>query len=80
LVDGQRVQTGNTRTMTFSVPKLLSYVSQFITLHPGDIVSTGTPAGVGLYAKPEPVFLKPGQVLQLGVQGLGEQNSKTISA
>jgi 2-keto-4-pentenoate hydratase/2-oxohepta-3-ene-1,7-dioic acid hydratase in catechol pathway len=80
LVDGQRVQSGNTRTMTFSVPKLLSYVSQFITLHPGDIVSTGTPAGVGLYAKPEPVFLKPGQMLQLGVQGLGEQNSKTISA
>jgi len=79
-VDGKRMQHGNTSTMIFGVQKLVSYVSQFITLHPGDIIATGTPPGVGLGVKPEPVFLKPGQVLKLGVQGLGEQKYKTIEA
>jgi 2-keto-4-pentenoate hydratase/2-oxohepta-3-ene-1,7-dioic acid hydratase in catechol pathway len=80
LVDGKRMQHGNSKTMTFSVRTLISYVSQFITLHPGDIISTGTPPGIGLYVKPEPIFLKPGQVLNAGIQGLGEQNCKTIAA
>jgi 2-keto-4-pentenoate hydratase/2-oxohepta-3-ene-1,7-dioic acid hydratase in catechol pathway len=79
-VDGKRMQHGNTSTMIFGVQKLVSYVSQFIVLHPGDIIATGTPPGVGLGVKPEPVFLKPGQVLKLGVQGLGEQKYKTVEA
>lgn len=78
-VDGQRMQDGNTRTMIFGVRKLVSYVSQFITLHPGDVISTGTPPGVGLGKKP-PVFLKPGQTMRLGIQGLGEQTQKVIAA
>ncbi len=72
-VDGKRMQNGNTRTMVYGVEKLVSYVSQFITLYPGDIIATGTPPGVGLGVKPEPVFLRPGQQIKLGVQGLGEQ-------
>jgi 2-keto-4-pentenoate hydratase/2-oxohepta-3-ene-1,7-dioic acid hydratase in catechol pathway len=79
-VDGKRMQHGNTQTMVFGVRKLVSYVSQFIVLHPGDIIATGTPPGVGLGVKPEPVFLKPGQVLKVGVQGLGEQKYKTVEA
>lgn len=79
-VDGIRRQHGNTKTMVFGVKTLVSYVSQFITLHPGDIIATGTPPGVGLGIKPEPVFLKPGQSLKLGVQGMGEQAYKTVSA
>jgi 2-keto-4-pentenoate hydratase/2-oxohepta-3-ene-1,7-dioic acid hydratase in catechol pathway len=79
-VDGKRMQHGNTQTMVFGVRKLVSYVSQFFVLHPGDIIATGTPPGVGLGVKPEPVFLKPGQVLKVGVQGLGEQKYKTIEA
>jgi 2-keto-4-pentenoate hydratase/2-oxohepta-3-ene-1,7-dioic acid hydratase in catechol pathway len=77
-VDGKRMQHGNTQTMVFGVQKLVSYVSQFIVLHPGDIIATGTPPGVGLGVKPEPVFLKPGSVLKVGVQGLGEQKYKTV--
>lgn len=77
-VDGKRMQNGNTATMIFSVRTLVSYVSQFITLYPGDIISTGTPPGVGLGIKPEPVFLRPGQELRLGVEGLGEQHYKTV--
>ncbi len=72
-VDGQRMQDGNTRTMIFDVRKLVSYVSHFLTLYPGDIISTGTPPGVGMGIKPEPVFLKPGQTVRLGIQGLGMQ-------
>jgi ureidoglycolate lyase len=72
-VDGHRCQTGSTRTMIFPVKKLVSYVSQFMSLQPGDIIATGTPAGVGLGMKPEPVFLKPGNVMHLGIDGLGEQ-------
>ncbi|MFP5393824.1 MAG: fumarylacetoacetate hydrolase family protein, partial [Gammaproteobacteria bacterium] len=63
----------NTRTMIFGVRKLVSYVSQCITLHPGDVISTGTPPGVGLGQKPEPVYLKPGDRMRLGIAGLGEQ-------
>lgn len=79
-VDDIRRQNGNTKTMVFGVKTLVSYVSQFITLHPGDIIATGTPPGVGLGIKPEPVFLKPGQSLKLGVHGMGEQMYKTVSA
>ena len=79
-VDGQRMQNGNTRTMVFGVKMLVSYVSRFITLYPGDIISTGTPPGVGLGKKPSPIFLKPGQEMRVGVQGLGEQVYKTVAA
>jgi 2-keto-4-pentenoate hydratase/2-oxohepta-3-ene-1,7-dioic acid hydratase in catechol pathway len=79
-VDGVRMQDGNTSTMIFTVKKLVSYVSQFITLHPGDIIATGTPPGVGMGKKPEPIYLRPGQRLKLGVQGMGEQRYKTVSA
>lgn len=78
-VDGKRMQNGNTRTMIFDVRKLVSYVSHFIELHPGDIIATGTPPGVGLGQKPEPVFLKPGQTMRLGISGLGEQQQKTVA-
>jgi 2-keto-4-pentenoate hydratase/2-oxohepta-3-ene-1,7-dioic acid hydratase in catechol pathway len=79
-VDGKRMQHGNTSTMVYGVKQLVSYVSQFFVLHPGDIIATGTPPGVGLGIKPEPIFLKPGQVLKVGVQGLGEQKYKTVEA
>ena len=79
-VDGKRMQDGSTKTMIFNVKHLVSYVSHFITLHPGDIIATGTPPGVGLGIKPEPVFLKPGQVMRLGVQGLGEQQQTLVAA
>ena len=79
-VDGVRMQNGNTKTMIFGVIKLVSYVSHFITLHPGDIIATGTPPGVGLGKKPEPIFLKPGQEMRLGVEGLGEQRVKLVAA
>ena len=78
-VDGVRQQTGNTRTMIFGVKTIVSYVSHFITLHPGDVIFTGTPPGVGLGRKPSPVFLKAGQVMHLGVQGLGTQTQKTVA-
>ena len=77
-VDGVRMQDGNTKTMIFGVKALVSYVSQFITLYPGDIIATGTPAGVGMGKKPEPIFLRPGQQVKIGIQGMGEQNSKTV--
>ena len=79
-VDGKRMQNGTTRTMIFGVQHLVSYVSHFITLHPGDIIATGTPPGVGLGVKPEPVFLKAGQVMRLGVEGLGEQQQRLVAA
>jgi len=69
-VNGQRVQDGNTKNLIFNVPFIVSYISQFMTLLPGDIISTGTPAGVGLGFKP-PVYLKPGDVVELGADGLG---------
>ncbi|MDZ7862764.1 fumarylacetoacetate hydrolase family protein [Acidovorax sp.] len=72
-VNGQRVQNGNTRNFIFGLPKVIACISQFMTLEPGDIVLTGTPAGVGLGQKPAPWFLKPGDVVRLGATGLGEQ-------
>lgn len=78
-VDGERRQDGTTSTMIFGVSKLVSYLSQFMTLHPGDIISTGTPSGVGLSRKP-PVFLRPGQTVRLGVEGLGEQQQRTVAS
>jgi len=81
-VDGKRYQDGSTRTMIFGVARIVSYVSQFMSLQPGDIISTGTPPGVGMGIKPEPVWLKPGNVMRLGIEGLGEQtqNVKAYSA
>lgn len=76
-VNGQRVQTGNTRTMVFSVAKIISYLSEFMTLLPGDVITTGTPPGVGMGMKP-PRFLKPGDLLTLGVDGLGEQRQMVV--
>jgi len=78
-VNGRRMQKGNTRTMIFGVAKLVSYCSQYMTLLPGDIITTGTPPGVGLGMKPEPVFLKPGDVMNLGIQGLGEQRQDVVA-
>jgi ureidoglycolate lyase len=81
-VDGKRYQNGNTKTMIFDVKTIVSYVSQFMSLQPGDVISTGTPPGVGMGIKPEPVWLKPGNVMRLGIDGLGEQrqNVKAWSA
>jgi 2-keto-4-pentenoate hydratase/2-oxohepta-3-ene-1,7-dioic acid hydratase in catechol pathway len=78
-VNGERMQTGNTRTMIFPVAKLVSHVSQYMTLLPGDIITTGTPPGVGLGKKPEPIWLKPGDVKTLGIQGLGEQRQRVVA-
>lgn len=77
-VNGNRMQSGNTRTMVFSVAKIISHVSHYMTLLPGDIIATGTPPGVGLGIKPMPVFLKPGDVMTLSIQGLGEQKQKVV--
>jgi 2,4-diketo-3-deoxy-L-fuconate hydrolase len=77
-VNGKRMQTGNTRTMIFNCAKIISHVSQYMTLLPGDIICTGTPPGVGLGIKPNPVFLKPGDVMTLGIKGLGEQKQKVV--
>ena len=79
-VDGVRMQTGSTSTMIFGVKKLVSYVSHFMTLNPGDVIATGTPPGVGMGKKPQPIFLKVGQTMRLGIDGLGEQAQKTIAA
>lgn len=79
-VDGHRYQNGNTRTMVFGVKHLVSYCSQFMTLYPGDLIATGTPAGVGLGIKPEPVYLKVGQVMRAGVDGLGVQEQRMVAA
>ena len=79
-VDGHRYQNGSTKTMVFGVAKLVSYVSQCMSLQPGDVISTGTPPGVGMGVKPNPVFLKPGQTMRLGIEGLGEQTQKTYAA
>jgi len=78
-VNGKRVQDGSTRTMIFGIAKLVSYVSQFVTLEPGDIVTTGTPPGVGMGQKPEPWFLKPGDVMELGVEKLGTQRQQLVA-
>ena len=77
-VDGKRMQDGTTKTMIFDCRKLVTYISHFITLHPGDIISTGTPPGVGAGKKPEPVFLKIGQTMRLSVEGLGVQTQRVV--
>jgi 2-keto-4-pentenoate hydratase/2-oxohepta-3-ene-1,7-dioic acid hydratase in catechol pathway len=77
-VNGKRMQTGNTRTMIFDVASLVSYVSRFMTLMPGDVITTGTPPGVGLGMKP-PTYLKKGDVMTLGIAGLGEQRQEVIA-
>jgi len=77
-VNGKRFQNGSTKTMVFTVAHLVSYVSRFMTLHPGDLISTGTPPGVGMGQKPQ-LFLKPGDKMRLGIQGLGEQQ-QTVHA
>lgn len=79
-VDGLTRQNGSTTTMVFGVRTLVSYISQFMSLQPGDVISTGTPPGVGMGIKPEPVYLKPGQEIRLGIEGLGEQMQTTVAA
>jgi len=82
-LNGQRMQSGSTKTMIFGVAKVVSYVSQFMTLEPGDVITTGTPPGVGMGVKkdgqPAPVYLKKGDVMHLGIQGLGEQTQKVVA-
>jgi len=78
-LNGKKMQDGSTNTMVYSVDFLVSYISQFMSLQPGDIISTGTPPGVGMGMKPQ-VFLKPGDVMTLGIEGLGEQKQKTVVA
>lgn len=77
-LNGKRVQTGSTKTMIFSVAKIVSYVSQFMTLMPGDVITTGTPPGVGMGMKP-PLYLKKGDEMTLGIEGLGEQHQKVVA-
>lgn len=78
-VNGTIRQDGNTKNLVFKIPQLVSYVSQFMTLLPGDIISTGTPAGVGLGQKPDPVYIKPGDVIELGIHGLGSSRQVAIA-
>ena len=77
-VNGKRMQTGNSSTMIFTVAQIVSYLSQFMVLDPGDVITTGTPPGVGLGMKP-PVFLKNGDTIHLGIAGLGEQKQKVVA-
>ena len=79
-VDGHRYQNGNTRTMIFTVAQIIAYLSRCMSLQPGDVISTGTPPGVGMGVKPQSVYLKPGQEMRLGIQGLGEQHQRTVVA
>ncbi|MGN6277809.1 MAG: fumarylacetoacetate hydrolase family protein [Sphingomonas sp.] len=78
-VNGKRMQDGSTSTMIFSVAQIVAYCSQFMTLEPGDIITTGTPPGVGLGQKPEPCYLKPGDVVTLGIEKLGEQRQRFVA-
>lgn len=78
-VDGHRYQDGNTRTMVYQVPFLISYLSRFMSLQPGDVISTGTPPGVGMGQKP-PIYLRNGQQMRLGIEGLGEQQQQVVQA
>ncbi len=78
-VNGARMQTGNTRTMIFDVAEIISYVSEYITLYPGDVLITGTPPGVGEGKKPEAIFLKAGDTMRLGIAGLGEQQQQVVA-
>ena len=78
-INGKRMQNGSTKTMVYGVNFLVSYLSKFMSLQPGDIISTGTPPGVGMGMKPQ-IFLKPGDEMKLGIEGLGEQTQRTVSA
>lgn len=78
-VNGKRFQNGSTRTMVFNVAQLVSYVSRFMTLNPGDLISTGTPPGVGMGQKPAPIYLKAGDEMKLGIAGLGEQHQRVYA-
>jgi 2-keto-4-pentenoate hydratase/2-oxohepta-3-ene-1,7-dioic acid hydratase in catechol pathway len=77
-VNGEKVQNGSTRTMVYGVAHIVSYLSQFMTLHPGDVISTGTPPGVGMGMKP-PRYLSPGDVVELGIAGLGQQRQVAVA-
>lgn len=77
-VNGKRMQTGTTSTMIFNVAQIVSHLSQLMTLHPGDVISTGTPPGVGLGIKPTPIYLKAGDVMELGIEGLGTQRQDVV--
>ena len=77
-LNGQMMQEGNTSKMIFNIPQLISYLSYFVTLYPGDVISTGTPPGVGMGFKPSPIFLKKGDVMELGIENLGSQKQKVI--
>lgn len=79
-VDDLRRQNGSTQTMVFSVQKIVSYISQFMTLYPGDVIATGTPPGVGMGIKPAPIYLKDGQVIKAGIEHLGEQRQQVLPA
>jgi len=78
-LNGRRMQTGNTRTMIFNVRQIVAYASRFVTLHPGDLITTGTPPGVGQGIKPQPIYLKPGDQMRLGIEGLGEQAQTVVA-
>ncbi|HET6766380.1 MAG TPA: fumarylacetoacetate hydrolase family protein [Chitinophagaceae bacterium] len=78
-VNGTMMQDSNTKNLVFKIPFLVSYISQFMTLLPGDIISTGTPAGVGLGHKPEPLYIKPGDVIELGIHGLGSSRQEAVA-
>ena len=78
-VDGTRYQDGNTQNMIFGVAEIVSYLSHFMSFNPGDIISTGTPAGVGMGQKPEAIYLRPGQTMRLGIEGLGKQTQRTVA-
>jgi len=82
-LNSKRMQSGSTKTMIFSVAKIISYLSQFMTLMPGDVITTGTPPGVGMgmkkEGKPSPLFLKKGDVMKLGIEGLGEQEQTVVA-
>lgn len=77
-VNGKMMQDSNTKNLVFKIPYLVSYLSQFMTLLPGDIISTGTPAGVGLGQKPDPIYIKPGDVIELGIHGLGSSRQVAV--
>lgn len=79
-VDGHRYQDGNTRTLVFQIPALIAYLSRCMSLQPGDVISTGTPPGVGMGVKPNAVYLRPGQEIRLSIEGLGEQRQRTVQA
>jgi 2,4-diketo-3-deoxy-L-fuconate hydrolase len=79
-LNGQRRQSGNTRAMIFGVAMLVAYISSFMTLEPGDLITTGTPPGVGMGVKAEPLYLRAGDVMRLGIEGLGEQAQIVVGA